>query len=355
MGKTDKKYFLGSNTSEGFVSAFGESYDPLLDWKAYIIKGGPGTGKSSFMKYIAKAAKEKGYEVLLCPCSSDPNSLDGVIIPQKKIVIMDGTSPHTVDPKYPGVCEEILNFGEFWNSEMFENKTEIITVTNRNKQLHKTASRYMKALGQLISDNLKTAKAATNTEKAARFGEALGKKHIPKTNKKGKEWIRYLTSITPEGLVFLGKNADITDNTVIIEDEFGYAATVILSKIREYALLGGYEFITVKNGFLPSILLDGIIIPELKLSFLRECSLTPIKTDSRRIHSRRFTSASVLGRSRERIKFNKKAIKQLLLSAAVTLKQAKAVHDELEAYYIKAMDFKALEEFSRKFAEKIFE
>lgn len=355
MEKGDKKYFLGANSSEGFVSSFGDSFDPFSGWKAYIIKGGPGTGKSSFMKYIAKISKEKSCETILCPCSSDPNSLDGVIIPDKKTVIMDGTSPHTVDPKYPAVCEEILNFGEFWKKDRFnKNRNEIIAVTDKNKALHKTASRYMQAAGQLMRDNLKTASACTNRQKALSLAQNLCRKYIPKSGGKPYEWVRYLTSITPEGVVFLGNNANLTGNTVIIEDDFGFGSTLILNKIRDFALNGGYEIVTVKNGFLPSTLLDGIIIPKLDLSFLRESSLTPINSTERRIHARRFTETSSLAKSRERIKFNKKAIKQLLLSAAATLRNAKAVHDELEGYYIDAMDFKALSKFTEEFAQKLF-
>ena len=50
------KYLLGANSCEGFVSYFADNYDALSDWRAYIIKGGPGTGKSSFMKYITVRA-----------------------------------------------------------------------------------------------------------------------------------------------------------------------------------------------------------------------------------------------------------------------------------------------------------
>ena len=41
--------FLGANTPKGFVSLFDELYNPYTTKNAYIIKGGPGTGKSSFI------------------------------------------------------------------------------------------------------------------------------------------------------------------------------------------------------------------------------------------------------------------------------------------------------------------
>ena len=134
-------YFLAANSCEGFYSVFDKSYLPDGEWRAFIIKGGPGTGKSSFMKRLAAYAESAGLKTVLCPCSSDPDSLDAVILPDKKRVIMDGTAPHTVDPSFPGVCEKILNFGEYWNDSLFSgNEKEVIHATLCNKALHATAA-----------------------------------------------------------------------------------------------------------------------------------------------------------------------------------------------------------------------
>ena len=80
------KCFLAANSGEGFVSYFSDCYNYADGWRAYIIKGGPGTGKSSFMKYVTAKAQERGYDIELCPCSSDPDSLDGVIIKEIKML-----------------------------------------------------------------------------------------------------------------------------------------------------------------------------------------------------------------------------------------------------------------------------
>ena len=64
MEINDLKYFLAANSCQGFVSSFNNCYDAERGWKAYIIKGGPGTGKSSFMKFVAKSALEKEIKVV---------------------------------------------------------------------------------------------------------------------------------------------------------------------------------------------------------------------------------------------------------------------------------------------------
>ncbi len=357
MENFKKKYFLGANSCEGFVSKFGDCYRPDGEWRVFIIKGGPGTGKSSFMKYVAVKAAERGFDPILCPCSSDPQSLDAVILQKQKIVIMDGTAPHTVDPAYPGACEKILNFGEFWNDDAFKaDKKAIVEVADRNHALHAAASRYMRAVGFLLADNFKTALACTDQEKTAAYADGLCKKYIPKSKGNGVEWQRFLGGITPLGVVSYAETLTASaEKTVIIKDEFGAASNIIMTRIRNYALQNGYEIVTLKNPFLPSLMTDHIYIPALSLAFVTENTFTHFEAEDSRIHARRFTANSQLHASRERMKFNKKAERELLLAAAGKLAQAKAVHDELEHYYITAMDFEQVTAFAQRFTAQLLD
>ena len=79
------------------------------------------------MKKVGAHFNKKGYTIEYHHCSSDPNSLDGVLVKELNIALLDGTSPHIVDPINPGAVDEIVNLGEFWNVENLEkNKDEII-------------------------------------------------------------------------------------------------------------------------------------------------------------------------------------------------------------------------------------
>ena len=45
-----RHYFLGANTGGGFVSVYDEFCPPECGVFLWVLKGGPGCGKSSFMK-----------------------------------------------------------------------------------------------------------------------------------------------------------------------------------------------------------------------------------------------------------------------------------------------------------------
>lgn len=70
-------FFLGANTPQGFVSRFDQLADPAGGWREFVIKGGPGTGKSTLMKRVAAAAEGRCEQIELIHCSSDADSLDG--------------------------------------------------------------------------------------------------------------------------------------------------------------------------------------------------------------------------------------------------------------------------------------
>ncbi len=347
------KYFLAANCAEGFYSRFAENY--TRDWTAYIIKGGAGTGKSTLMRRFAEKAMAKGFKTELCPCSSDPESLDAVILPNKKTIILDGTAPHIVEPKYPGLCEQIINTGDYWNREKLkENSTEIMSAMKENKAYHKKASAYISACGQLKKFNFSHALANTDINNCFEFGARLAKRHIKATGKTPTEWVRFLSGITPKGYVFFAETLEnAADTVIVLKDEYGAAASIILSAVRDYALYKSHEIITVKNPILPSDITDAVIIPDLRLAFVRE-EFGAIKTDTKKHNAHRFYNAERLSRAKEKMKFNKKAYFTLLDAAAQTLSRAKAVHDELEKYYIDAMDYDSLNKFFDEFLLKCF-
>lgn len=352
-----EKFFLGANSCEGFVSHFGDCYDPADGWRVYIIKGGPGTGKSSFMKYIAAQAREIGFTVTLCMCSSDPNSLDGIIVRENKTVFLDGTAPHTVEPKFAGACEEIINLGEFWDGEYLKSRAdEIMAVSRKNSEFHRAAAMYLSAAGDLMLESLARAKKHTEVGRAVSFAKGLCRRKIPrKADCDGKEWVRFISGITPLGVVTYADTAlSVCSDRVIVSDKHGSVSSVIMGVVREWALAAGYEIITLKNPFLPSRLCDHIIIPELSLCFLTENRYITFNCDARRIHSRRFMNVAGLNSSKQQLRFCDRTAAELVECACQMLAKAKDVHDSLEKFYIDAMDFAAVGMFAESTAEKIF-
>ena len=92
------QYFLGGNTPSGFYSLYHQLSDPERFRALYIIKSGPGSGKSSLMRRGGQHARAAGLETVEVLCSGDPDSLDALILPQLGAAIVDGTAPQGAVP-----------------------------------------------------------------------------------------------------------------------------------------------------------------------------------------------------------------------------------------------------------------
>lgn len=352
------KYFLAANSAEGFFYEFPRCYDPLDGWKAYIIKGGPGTGKSSFMKSVIKKAEKKGIEVEVVYCTGDPDSLDAVILPELKKVIMDGTSPHVVDPVFPGVGDQILNFGEFWNENALQsNKDEIIRTTKENKVLHRIAAKYICAAGRVTEAVLDTTAPFVDAKKCVACTEAITEKYLQGLDDiKATEKVRYLGGVTPKGTVYFTDWAvNLAENVVLVNDPYGTAASKVISKVKETALKKGYDVITFKNPVLPLQLLDGILIPSVSLLVLRVYSFVKCDTAAQNIGVDELYSERFEMYDKQSVIESQRTADDLLNIASKTLKQAKCVHDEIEKHYVSAMNFEALKAFGDKFCDQLFD
>lgn len=114
MSNGKRRYFPGANTGRGFIGHFEGIVPPWSEpHYTYVLKGGPGVGKSTLMKKCAAIARANGFTVEEFRCASDPESFDAVRIPQRRLVLLDGTAPHTIDPAMPGIDGETLDLGRF--------------------------------------------------------------------------------------------------------------------------------------------------------------------------------------------------------------------------------------------------
>ena len=104
-GKVRERFF-GASTPDGSVNYIDNLTDGLKT--RYFIKGRPGTGKSTFMKKLAKKARDCDYDCEVYYCSFDKNSLDMVIVPELSFCVFDSTAPHELFPEREE--DKILDF-----------------------------------------------------------------------------------------------------------------------------------------------------------------------------------------------------------------------------------------------------
>ena len=341
-------FFLGANTPQGFVSRFDQLADPKDGWREFVIKGGPGAGKSTLMKkaYLEAAAHCKHAELI--HCSSDVDSLDGVILHDIKTAIADGTSPHVIEPKYPGAFEQLIDLSNCWDAhQLFEDRESIMCLSAKISKCHEHACRFMGAAQSLLSDTYRIALDATETQKVAKAASRISQAEFKGgKNRRGKESVRFLSAVCNNGIRLFDETAKaLCDRIYLIEDSYGASSRLLLSVLRSDALEAGFDIYTCYSPLAPFEKIEHLFIPQLKLGFMiTDDFLKPDIAPWKIIRSRRFTDRESLKKTKKRIAFNKKASVQMLEQAGGLIREAKGIHDQLESYYIRAMDFQKVDQ-----------
>lgn len=340
-----KSYFAAANTENGFVSLFDKIFSPLYLAHLYIIKGGPGTGKSTFMHGIAAAAEQRGLDVEYYYCSADTGSLDGIKIPLLGVAVIDGTAPHTVDPKYPGACETIINLGEYFDTpRLKDNKEDIVALTDRCSAFYAAAKRFLHAAGEVERARLETAVKAFDSDKAKRAAvRAVSRACF----EKGVICEKYISAIGTHGKVHLDTAQRCAERTVHIVGKYGFPQLFmeVLSQTVIETGAAAERFPTVLSPMWTEALLVGGIL------FIVSDDEEQRKENT--LNAMRFVKNEELSLIRGKLRFAEKCEDSLLDGALEALSFMGRAHDELESYYISAMDFAGEQSLMQKVSEEI--
>ena len=343
MQKHTEHYFLGTRITGGFDNLFREEISDKR-FQGYLLKGGPGTGKSSLMKRIGKAFEDSG-RVTYYHCSSDPESLDAVVIWDKRAYICDATAPHVMDCRYPGVTERIVDLGRFWDEGVLGAfSAEIISAAERNLALQRAAGRIQQSLTVSCKAVSDAASECCNEKKLKAFSKRLAARLMGGASfgEKGTAVRRQLTALTEYGCMTFENTAEGFENVIVLSDSRFYAANRLCELLEAEALSRGLDVISCPSAAFDNARTEHLLMPSLGIAVLSDTPLTLLSGGGTRIDLYGFYDRRLLEENRDILTLEKCLISERSERLYETMSAAKAVHDELEKYYIKAMDFKGV-------------
>jgi hypothetical protein len=307
------------------------------------------------MKKYARRAEEKGHRCEYYYCSSDPNSLDGVLVFGRDGVtgMLDGTSPHTCEPRFPGAREEMINLGEFWDGELLrKQKNEIIALTERKSAEYKSAYTFLRSVGNLravrdglVREVLLTDKLRTAIERIAAIYPAGKMRYIP----------AIVNSVSMNGQIRFDTLERNAKKIYIIKKFYG-VEYIVLDELfmalqdREVSARVSFDPITPEH-------VDGIYLEDDQTAFIidqnsnitgENLSYTP-QNNTISLNSKRFVDMEALRDIRSELRYTARLGQSSLDGALHSLSKARIYHFLLEDIYGKAMDWKRFSELDIKF------
>lgn len=353
----ERHFFAGGNTPAGFINFFKEITSPD-EKEIYILKGGPGTGKSRMMKKISRAAVLEGYDVEIIRCSSDCESFDGIRIPELKKTVLDGTAPHVVDMDMPGARDRIINLGDFWNEDKLREHKKDIEELNREKSICvQRAHGYLKAAGEIRRGVDKLYESSLSEGKLNIFIQRLCDnffRDIEMSCKAGRVRRMFGTAITDKGIVNVLPTLFRGMKVYAMRCENKAASNRVLETLQREALLRGFLVESCVCPFSPEKA-EHIIIPRLSLAFTTYNGYHEVidcEVFGEYLLDAYFNDIVLEGR-KEEIEYDDFRVRELIEKAERCLSKAKAFHKKTEEYYSENMDFPAINQCTENIIEII--
>lgn len=330
-------FFVGANSGEGFQNLFSEIANIEDTYDFMVLKGGPGVGKNTFMREIGRAMEEAGTDVEYLWCSGDPDSLDGVVVPELRCAVADGTSPHVIEPQYPAAVDRYVDLGRFYDLTAAKTAAEEIKAhTHAYKAAYVRAYHSLKAARQVELDAVSSAAKSFDSDRLNRRIKGIIARELRvEGNQQGKTLRRFLGSITHKGYIWRYDSVDTLCPKVYEFADTWELAGPALACLHAAAAEKGWDTVVCLSPEDPARI-EHLLIPGLGLAFVTSCpGMDYGKKPYRRIRLDALTETD----GKSRLRFQSRMVALLRDEAIDALKEAKRNHDALEGVYNPYVDF----------------
>ena len=346
--------FLGSNSAGGFFSLYdqltGGRFDDLL-----IIKSGPGSGKSSFMRTVAEELGKAGNEIIYVNCSGDPDSLDAVLFPTLKIGIVDGTAPHVLEPSYTGANERYVDLMRFYDLTGTKGaREEIAEHTRSYRAAYAEAYRILRASGELSAAHCAAVRAKVDALRLGKRVDGIIRRELRGgAGKRGRIDRAFLGGLTCRGELCRFDTVEaLCPRAYVFADSFGLAAAE-LERICAAASGSGCDVLACPDPDRPEELRH-VLIPSKGLAFVSSTARLPYPGKPYRTLRLDAMAAAAMEKSeRARLRLLSRVERELRAEAESALRRAKAEHDALERVYNPFVDFDGVYALAREEAAHV--
>lgn len=351
--------FAASNTYLGFKSYFGGIFSPDEHNRIYILKGGPGIGKSTLMKQAGSHAEKLGLTPVYYHCSSDPYSLDGIVIKQTGCVILDGTAPHTVDPSAAGVKEIIINMGECWDTgALYNSGKEILSLIKQKSSCYSAAYKFLSAQKQIKDCLCDISRSCLLYGKISADVDRKAAKLFRKCSRPSDVRVRITAANSCDGDIRFRTFEKLSDRIYFIKD-LRYTGEVYMRMMYNAAIKNGIETVVSYDPTDPGEI-DALYFPEISVCFTPYDDDYCIELEKRGIgysvvNMRRFTDTKTFSLNRSYYRFGEKCASQMHAQALSCLNDAGLIHRKIEKLYAPATDYTKVSAMTESLMQRIFD
>lgn len=346
--------FLGANSAQGFASRYDQllraRFDDLL-----IIKGGPGCGKSTFMRTVSAELTDAGYTPVYVHCSGDPDSLDGAIFPELRIAMVDGTSPHALEPTYTVACERYLDLTRFYDVDGTKKKrAELIALTDAYRACYRDAYHILCAADEVESERREKIYAHMDFAKLERRTRGILARELKgKNTHTGSVSYAFLGGTTHAGELCRFDTAEALCPHIYELCDSAGLGNGALHMVCNAAAANGEYVLACQNPDRPKEL-QHVLLPERGVAFVTSNERIPYQGKAyRRIRLDAMADGGLSRADKAKLRFLRRIERELREEAVEKLGEAKKMHDALEGVYHPFVDFAGVCDLAHAEAQRL--
>lgn len=341
--------FASSHTTRGYYTFIPDLIKDLE--RVYILKGAPGSGRSTFIRLVGEILSEQGLEVEFWISALDSITPDGVYIPQLNLAVVNGSLPASIDPRYPGVKEHLINLGEYWDQAAIEaQRQQIVELVDNIELSQQKAYDLLKELGRLKAEQRRINSRHINIEKIGQLVKQLGSEIVE--NRSGEK--HYFAGVlTIDGWVdYVHELSHNCQKRYIFKGPPGSGKSMIIAELGRMVKDSGY-FLEYYHCGLEIENLVMVIIRNLQIALIEASSADiPLKPWDVVVDLSLYMEGHDDEYSQENA-INGRDLENLLLKARQQLEKSSYNQQELKKIYAGSMDFTGLDKIRQDLIESI--
>lgn len=344
-----RNFYASGNTAHGFANLFDSSIQGLE--RLFIVRGRPGTGKSTLIRAIGEHLEKNGYDVWLIHSPSDNGSLDGMIVPELKAGIVDGSAPRVIQP---GIDLKYIDLDVACNTDKLIDHMPAIERLNDeiDRAYERSYAGFAEALR--IHDEWEAIYIANMDYQAAdRLTSAYISRLYGDSDRKRDRLSRidhrFLGAATPRGAVDFVPNLTEGLKRYFVKGRAGSGKSTMLKKLAAAGIERGFDVEMYHCGFDPNSL-DMVIVRELGFAVFDSTApheYFPERPDDEIIDM--YASCIKPGTDEahaEAIGGIKERYSAKMKQSIQHLTRVKSLHDELKDLYVQSIDFRIVDQIA---------
>lgn len=256
-----KKYFSSAICSKGYISTYHTIYKNDPSAKVFIANTCDDFERATFYNQLVK--NFRGFSLTILNPFFD-ESPDGIYIENLNTYIISDSGYSKIHPILLGAWEKQINISAHKDYPL-DLRREILTLKIKENNFYKKGCEYLKTASKTRERIHETISPYLNDRKVINFISRFCLRNFRDTKERGNGKLRLLASPTPLGIhTHFDTLFENTEKVIEIQDIWGFAGSVVLGVLKDYAVREKIPFI-VSPSYFSSDIPDTIVFPSASI------------------------------------------------------------------------------------------